>query len=231
MGRTVDDLSPEDIVGMIDHAVLSPDCTRQDILDACELGREHTLGSVCVPPAWVSLAFEELRGAKTPLSSVVGFPHGYATTTTKTSEACALISHGCAEVDMVCNISFIRSGQFDAARADIGAVVDHVAEACEGAAVLKVILETCYLSDKQIEQAVECAKLAGADFVKTSTGFGPEGATVKHVRMLRQLAPDRMGVKAAGGIRTLGDLQKMVEAGADRIGTSSTEDILAELGI
>ncbi|MFP3904480.1 MAG: deoxyribose-phosphate aldolase [Armatimonadota bacterium] len=229
MKQAANELSATDIIGMIDHAVLSPDCTRDDILDACKLGREYALGSICVPPAWVSLAFEELRGAQTSLSSVVGFPNGYATTRTKTTEACALTAHGCAELDMVCNISFLRSGQYAAAQADIASVVEHVANVCEGMAVVKVIVETCYLSGEQIRQAVECAAQAGADFVKTSTGFGPEGATVENVRLLRDAAPEHMGVKAAGGIRTLQDLLNMVEAGANRIGTSSTEAIIEEL--
>ncbi len=222
--------SPVELLAMIDHAVLKPDCTRREILEACQIGKQHRLGCVCVPPSWASAAVAQLTDSPTPVGSVVGFPFGFALSGTKAAEAGALMAAGCAELDMVVNISALRSGESDIVTADIAAVAGAMGARREGP-VLKVILETCYLDEDEIACGVRAAVAGGAQFVKTSTGFGPEGASVEHVRLLRELAPPEMGVKAAGGIRTLADMEAMIDAGADRIGTSATLTVIAELGI
>ncbi len=224
------DRSPEELLALIDHAVLRPDCIRDDIIAACEIGKKYRLSSICVPPAWVQLALHQLADAPTPVSSVVGFPFGFAMADTKAQEAGALIEAGCAELDMVINIPALRSRQYYNVRADITAVARSMNASAEGP-LLKVILETCYLDEEEIGHGIVAAVKGGAQFVKTSTGFGPHGATVEHVALLRRLAPPEMGVKAAGGIRTLADMQAMLDAGANRIGTSATTTIIAELGI
>ncbi len=224
------DRSAAELLVMIDHAVLKPDCTRAEIIEACEIGREHRLGSICVPPAWANVAVQQLAGAATPVSSVVGFPFGFTLAVTKAEEARSLIAIGCAELDMVINISALRSGEYGIVTADIAAVAESIG-ACRDGPVLKVILETCYLSEEQIARGVNAAVDGGAQFVKTSTGFGPHGATAEHAAMLRRLAPPHIGVKAAGGIRSLADMREMIAAGADRIGTSATKSIIAELDV
>lgn len=222
------DLSAAELLATIDHAVLKPDCTDSDVMEACRMARRHRLGSVCVPPTWAPLAVEKLSGAETPVSSVVGFPFGFVTSGIKAAEAAALMAEGCAELDMVMNISALRSGLIGLVTSDIAAVVEAMGARAEGPR-LKVILETCYLDEQQIGRAVAAAVEAGAQFVKTSTGFGPDGATVEHVALLRRLAPPHVGVKAAGGIRNLADMQAFIVAGANRIGTSATGAIIAEL--
>lgn len=221
-------LSPAELLATIDHAILKPDCTYSDVMCACRMGRAYRLASVCVPPIWASMAVQELSGAETPVSSVVGFPYGFVTSETKAAEAAALVAQGCAELDMVMNISALCSGRLDMVISDIAAVAQSM-EACAEGPHLKVILETCYLDEQQIAQAVDAAVQAGAQYVKTSTGFGPHGATVEHVALLRRLAPPHIGVKAAGGIRSLAELQGFIAAGADRIGTSATEAIIEQL--
>ena len=222
--------SAVELLAMIDHAVLKPDCTRREILEACQIGKQHRLGCICVPPSWAAVAVAQLTDSPTPVGSVVGFPFGFALSGTKAAEASALMAAGCSELDMVINISALRSGENDLVTADIAAVAGAMGATCAGP-VLKVILETCYLTEDEIACGVRAAVAGGAQFVKTSTGFGPHGASVEHVRMLRELAPPEMGVKAAGGIRTLADMEAMIGAGADRIGTSATLTIVAELGI
>jgi deoxyribose-phosphate aldolase len=224
------DKSPVELLAMIDHAVLKPDCTRQEILEACQIARQHRLGCICVPPSRAALAVAQLADAPTPVGSVVGFPFGFALPGTKAAEANALLAAGCVELDMVINISALRSGDDDIVTADIAAVAQAMGAGRAGP-VLKVIMETCYLNDDEIACGVRAAVAGGAQFVKTSTGFGPHGATVEHVALLRELAPPEMGVKAAGGIRTLAEMEAMIDAGADRIGTSATLAIVAELGI
>ena len=222
--------SAVELLAMIDHAVLKPDCTRREILEACQIGKQHRLGCICVPPSWAGVAVAQLTDSPTPVGSVIGFPFGFALSGTKAAEANALTAAGCSELDMVVNISALRSGENDLVTADIAGVAQAMGARRAGP-VLKVILETCYLNEDEIACGVRAAVAGGAQFVKTSTGFGPHGASVEHVRMLRELAPPEMGVKAAGGIRTLADMEAMIGAGADRIGTSATLTIVAELGI
>ncbi len=217
-----------EVAGIIDHAVLSPACTRDDIVSACELVRRQGVGCLCVPPCWASTIVEHLEGCDTRPASVVGFPFGYGIPQAKVREAEQLTALGCMELDMVINHSMLRAGRLEDVISDIKCVADAMGASADGP-LLKVILETCYLTDGQIAEAVDAAVSGGAQFVKTSTGFGSHGATVQHVRLLRELAPPRIGVKAAGGIRTLADLRLIVGAGASRIGTSATAEILAEI--
>ncbi|MGC9317902.1 MAG: deoxyribose-phosphate aldolase [Armatimonadota bacterium] len=221
----------DDIISIIDHAVLAPDCTREDVLEACELGAELGIASVCVLPRWAELAADALRGTSVRPGTVVAFPFGATTSDAKAFEARQAAAHGADEIDMVMAITALKSGETAALLDDIAAVVGAVYVASVETPVVKVILECCYLTDEEKRTAVELAAEAGADFVKTSTGFGPGGATVEDVRLLRQVAPDGVGVKAAGGIRTLEDARAMIEAGAGRIGTSSTRAIAEELGL
>lgn len=223
--------SGREIIAMIDHAVLAPDSTEADVLQACELATELGVATVCVHPRWVGSAREVLRGTSVITGTVVGFPLGASTTETKAFETRDAVSNGADELDMVLAITALKSGDTDAVRSDIAAVVGSAFAADLEEPVIKVILETCYLTDEEKRIAVELAVEAGADFVKTSTGLGPYGATVEDVRLLRELAPDRVGVKAAGGIRSAEDCAAMIEAGANRIGTSSTRAIAEELGL
>ncbi|MBC7286891.1 MAG: deoxyribose-phosphate aldolase [Armatimonadetes bacterium] len=217
-----------EVLSKIDHSVLRPDATREDVITACDLGRRLGVATVCVQPCWVGLAAETLRDSGVAVSSVVGFPHGATVTEAKLMEVISLFQAGVAELDVVMNIGWFKSGRLDDVADEIGTI--HLV--CEaGRVLLKVILETGYLTDEEKAQAAKLAAEAGADFVKTSTGFGPGGATVEDVRLLRQAVPDRVGVKAAGGIRTAEQAQQLLAAGASRIGTSATLDIARGLGV
>ncbi len=213
----------------IDHAVLKPEAGGDEVISACELAGRLGVASVCVHPRWVTTAAVALRGSEVRVDAVAGFPLGATTTEVKAFEANQATTRGADEVDMVIAISALKSGDYDAVRADVEAVAEAARAGADGQAIIKVILEMCYLTEEEKRIAAELAIEGGADFVKTSTGFGPSGATVEDVRLLRSIAPDHVGVKAAGGIRTLEKLQAMVEAGASRIGTSSTEQIASEL--
>jgi deoxyribose-phosphate aldolase len=206
------------IAALIDHTLLKPEATEAEIRKLCAEARHYRFASVCVNPYWVALAAEELSGSESKVCTVVGFPLGANTTGIKAAEAAAAIQAGAREIDMVLNIGELRGGRREAVLADIRAVVQ-----CSHAsgAITKVILETGLLDDRQKVLACELAGEAGADFVKTSTGFGPGGATAEDVALMRRAAGPRMGVKASGGIRTLEDFQRMVAAGATRIGASA----------
>lgn len=211
------------LAGLIDHTLLKPEATRADIRRLCEEARRFGFASVCVNPVWVPLAAAELRGSPVKVCTVAGFPLGASITAVKQTEAQAAIAAGAQEVDMVTNLGALRSGEIETVYADIRAV----AEVCRrGGALLKVILETALLEDPEKVVACVLAKLAGAHFVKTSTGFGPSGATVHDVALMRLVVGSEMGVKAAGGIRTREDLERMVAAGATRIGASASVRIL-----
>jgi deoxyribose-phosphate aldolase len=211
------------IARLIDHTNLRPEAAREDILRLCREARQYEFASVCVNPYWAPLAASELAGTPVKVCTVVGFPLGATSTESKVAETAAAVRVGAQEIDMVINIGALRSGDGDAVRHDIQAVVR---EARQGGAIVKVILETALLEDSQKVTACRLAREAGADFVKTSTGFGPSGATVHDVALMRQAVGQEMGVKAAGGIRTLEELRKMVAAGATRIGSSSSVKIV-----
>ncbi|MCZ2079498.1 MAG: deoxyribose-phosphate aldolase [Bryobacterales bacterium] len=211
------------IAATIDHTMLNPGATRADIVQVCREARQYGFASVCVNPYWAGLAAAELSGSAVAVSTVCGFPFGAGTTEAKRTEAAAALRTGAREIDMVLNVGALRGGEYDSVRLDIRAV----AEVCHNAgALLKVILETALLDDGQKTIACKLAMAAGADFVKTSTGFGPAGATVHDVSLMRSVVGPEMGVKAAGGIRTLDDLKKMAAAGANRIGTSASVRIV-----
>ena len=210
--------SASNIASLIDHTLLRADATRPDILQLCREAREYKFASVCVNAYWVPVAAAELAGSPVLVCTVVGFPLGATSTEAKVAETEAAIAAGAREVDMVENIGALRSGDRQAVQQDIEAVIK---AAHSGGATVKVILETALLDDDQKTLACLLARAAGADFVKTSTGFGPSGATVHDVQLMRRAVGPKMGVKASGGIRTLDDLNKMVAAGATRIGSSS----------
>ena len=211
------------IAALIDHTLLKPEATADDIRKVCAEARQYHFASVCVNPYWVRLVAEELVGSTVKVCSVVGFPLGASATQIKVAETAAAIRDGAQEIDMVLNIGALRGGDHDAVRADIHSVVE-IAHAC--GAIVKVILETALLNDEQKVAASLLAKEAGADFVKTSTGFGPSGATAADVALMRRTVGSEMGVKASGGVRTLEDLRAMAAAGANRVGASASVKIV-----
>jgi len=215
------------VASLIDHTLLKPEATASDIRKLCAEARKFAFASVCVNPYWVPLASAELKGSPAKVCTVVGFPLGATTTASKVAETVEAIRAGATEIDMVQNIGELRAGHLEAVEADIRAVVN---AAHAGKAIVKVILETALLSQEQKIAACMTAKVAGADFVKTSTGFGPGGATAEDVALMRETVGDEMGVKASGGIRTLDDLNKMVAAGATRIGASASVAIVQSAG-
>ena len=211
------------IAALIDHTLLKPEATDADIRKVCAEARHYHFASVCVNPYWVRLVAEELAGSTVKVCSVVGFPLGASATQIKVAETAAAIRDGAQEIDMVLNIGALRGGDNDTVRGDIQAVVE-IAHAC--GAIVKVILETALLNDEQKVAASLLAKEAGADFVKTSTGFGPGGATAADVALMRRTVGPAMGVKASGGVRTLEDLKTMAAAGASRVGASASVKIV-----
>lgn len=214
-GTKVDD---SHVAQLIDHTLLKADATEEQVRKLCEEARKYTFASVCVNPSNVALAARLLRGSPVKVCTVIGFPLGATTPTAKSIEARDAIANGATEVDMVINVGALKSGDDELVRRDIQAVVD----AAKGQALVKVILETALLSDEEKVKASLLAKMAGADFVKTSTGFGPGGATAEDVALMRQTVGPEMGVKASGGIRDLETAQAMVKAGATRIGASAS---------
>lgn len=211
------------IAALIDHTILKPDATRADIVKLCREARQYGFASVCVNPYWVPLVAAELRGSPVKVCTVVGFPLGASMTEIKRLETEAALRAGAQEIDMVLNIGALRGGDQETVKADIQAVVDISHPA---GAIVKVILETAFLDDHQKAIACTLAKLAGADFVKTSTGFGPSGATAQDIALMRRMVGPDMGVKASGGVRTLDDLKAMTAAGASRIGASASVKII-----
>lgn len=211
----------------IDQTLLKPTTGMAEAAAWMEANRTLGFASLCVSPFLVPLAAQRLAGTETVACSVAGFPLGYALTETKVEEAAHLVELGCAEVDMVMNFAALLEGEDAYVRDDVRAVVDVVEERSEGTALVKVILETGHLSEDDIARGCALCVEAGAAFVKTSTGFGPRGATVRDVEIMRATVGADVGVKAAGGIRDLETALAMIDAGANRIGTSAGSDILA----
>ncbi|HYE82699.1 MAG TPA: deoxyribose-phosphate aldolase [Clostridia bacterium] len=209
----------------IDHTILKPDAKESDIIKLCREALEYKFASVCVNASNVKLADSFLHGTEVKVCTVVGFPLGATTKETKAFEAAQAIENGATEVDMVINVGALKAGKPDTVLEDIKAVAD----VCKGKALLKVIIETCLLSDEEKVTACELAKKAGADYVKTSTGFSTGGATAEDIALMRRTVGPNMGVKASGGIRNLDSALKMIEAGATRIGASASISILNEL--
>jgi deoxyribose-phosphate aldolase len=213
----------KELAKMIDHTLLNPSATRDQVERLCDEAKSYGVYAVCVNSIWVPLAINTLRGTDVKVCSTVGFPLGASLTTVKAFEAQTVVSLGAAEVDMVMNVGALKSRDVATVLEDIGQVV----KACKPAPV-KVIIEAGYLSDEEKVQACKLAQEAGAAFVKTSTGFGSSGAMVADIILMRKTVGERFGVKAAGGIRTYKDCVAMIEAGANRIGTSSAVQILKE---
>lgn len=201
----------------IDHTLLKADSTKEEIIQLCKEAKQYQFKTVCVNPFWVKTAAEQLRGTEVGVATVVGFPLGATSTFTKVAETRDAIAAGATEIDMVINIGALKSNDEMTVYQDIRQVV----RAAEGQAAVKVIIETGYLSDEEKKRACMIAKEAGADFVKTSTGFGPGGATVEDIQLMREAVGPQIGVKASGGVRDFETAKAMIEAGATRIGASA----------
>ena len=210
---------------VIDHSLLKPELTEQDVMDGCKLAAKYNTATVCVKPCHVRLAAEVLKDTDVKVSTVIGFPHGSNLTTIKVAEAQAAMDDGAVELDMVLNIGQLRSGLEEYVGADIKAVCD--AAHARGAKV-KVIFENAYLTEDQKIRTCKLCEAAGADWVKTSTGFAPGGATLEDLRLMRANVSDRVQVKAAGGVRTLDALLAVIDAGVTRCGATATAVILDE---
>ncbi|WP_449620608.1 deoxyribose-phosphate aldolase [Robertmurraya sp. Marseille-Q9965] len=205
------------IAKYIDHTLLKADAKKDQIETLCQEAKEYNFASVCVNPTWVGLASEMLKGTGVDVCTVIGFPLGANTPETKAFETKNAIENGATEVDMVINIGALKSGNIELVEKDIRAVV----EAAKGKALTKVIIETSLLTEDEKVTACELSVKAGADFVKTSTGFSTGGATVEDIRLMRNVVGPEIGVKASGGVRNAEDANNMIEAGATRIGASS----------
>lgn len=212
----------QELAGMIDHTLLKPNATEQEIRALCEEARKYRFASVCVNPSYVALAASCLAGSGVKVCTVIGFPLGATTSTAKALETRDAIANGATEIDMVINVGALKSGNNALVKKDIEAVV----EAAAGRAIVKVILETSLLTDEEKVRACLLSKYAGADFVKTATGFGPGGATVEDIALMRKTVGAEMGVKASGGIRDLKTAQAMIAAGATRVGASASVAIV-----
>lgn len=210
-----------DIAKMIDHSLLRPELTLDDVKAGCELAARYQVASVCVKPSDVAFACNELNNTGVDVCTVISFPHGSSTSATKAAEARTALRDGATELDMVLNIGRLHAGDDEPVAADIRAVVE-----AAGDAVVKVILENAYLTDDEKIRGCIISERCGARFVKTSTGFAPGGATLDDVRLMRQHVSDAVGIKAAGGVRTLDVLLEFVEAGASRFGATATATIL-----
>jgi deoxyribose-phosphate aldolase len=216
---------PRDIARAIDHTLLKAEATRAQIETLCAEARQHGFATVCVNPAWVPLCADLLRGSDTGVCTVVGFPLGATLPEVKAYEAARVVAAGAVEVDMVVNIGALKSGDYRLVARDVAGVVD---ASHRGGAIVKVIIEAALLDDDEKVKACVLSQEGGADFVKTSTGFGPGGATAADVSLMRRVVGRDMGVKAAGGVKDLKSAQAMLEAGADRIGASVGVKIVQE---
>ena len=215
----------EQLAKTIDHSLLKPQLTEEDVIEGCKLAHKYHTATVCVKPCHVKLAAEELKDSDVVISTVIGFPHGSNRTAVKVKEAELALDDGAKELDMVLNIGQLRSGKFDDVRGDIKAVCD---VAHERGAKVKVILENAYLTDEEKVTACKLCEEAGADWVKTSTGFAPSGATLEDLRLMRETVSEEVQVKAAGGVRTLDAILPVIDIGCTRVGATATAVILEE---
>ncbi|MBC7327585.1 deoxyribose-phosphate aldolase [bacterium] len=222
----------EEFGKMIDYAILRPDADEETIKKGCEEAKRWHFAALCVHPCWVPIAREHLKGSDVKLCTVVGFPLGTNTKNVKIAEAKNALSLGADELDVVANIGLFKSGKHEEFLEEIKAIV----ETCKmfslsprrGATIIKIIIECGYLNKEEIKQAARLLLGSGADFIKTSTGFGPRGSQVEDVRLIRGVVGGAMRIKAAGGIKTMNDVISFLTAGADRIGTSSAVEIMEE---
>lgn len=217
-------LSRKELARMIDSTAVKPSVTRSDVEKLCRDALHYGFGAVCVNPVYVKFASQLLKGSEVKVCSTVGFPFGATLPEIKAFEALKVLEDGAQELDMVINLSALKSGDYDAVKNDIVSVVN--VKRVDSNVIVKVIIETNLLTDEEKAVACKLAKEAGADFVKTSTGFFGKGATVEDVRLMRRTVGEKMGVKAAGGIRSYEDAVAMIEAGANRIGTSTAVQII-----
>ena len=217
-------MTREELARMIDHTAIRPDTTMADVKGVCAEAVQHGFGTVCVAPVWVSLAVRTLSGTGVRVGSVAGFPHGSNLTVVKSVEASMVMEMGADEVDMVLPIGALKSHEVELVQMDIAFVANLVHSKPGG--IVKVILETPLLRDDEIELACHLAEAAGADFVKTATGFAGGGATARVVRLMKEAVGNRVGVKAAGGIRDYATARAMIDAGATRIGASQSVGIM-----
>ena len=213
------------IASYIDHTLLKPESTKEQVIQICKEAAEYEFASVCVNHSDVATTAAELKNSKVKVCTVIGFPLGASTSETKAFETTDAIANGAEEIDMVVNIGAIKSGDSELVKSDIQAVV----EAAKGKAIVKVIIEASLLTDDEKVLASRLSKEAGADFVKTSTGFSTGGATIEDVKLMRETVGADLGVKASGGVRSLEDVQAMIDAGASRIGASSGVQIMQGL--
>lgn len=218
-------LTPKDIASMLDHSTLQPFLTDEDIMKGCEIAKKYGTATVCARPQDMKLVSSLLKGSGVKPCTVIGFPHGAHLTSVKVFEAKQAMEDGCEELDMVLSIGKLKSGEYDYVEADIRAVAE---AAHQGGAILKVILENCYLTDDEKKKACEICEKAGADYVKTSTGYGSSGAKVEDIRLMRAAVSKKVKVKAAGGMRELDAVLAARAAGADRCGVSATVKIMEE---
>ncbi|MBQ7501716.1 deoxyribose-phosphate aldolase [bacterium] len=209
------------IADMIDHTLLKADAAKEQILKICEEAREYKFASVCVNPTWVSTAAEALRGSSVNVCTVIGFPLGATTSFAKAAETRDAVANGADEVDMVINVGYLKGHMDKEVLEDVRAVVK-----AAGGKLVKVIIEAAMLTDEEVVRACKLSVEGGADFVKTSTGFGPGGATVHHVALMRETVGKDIGVKASGGIRDFAFAKDLVKAGANRIGASASIKIM-----
>ena len=217
----------KELAKYIDNTLLKQDATQAEIVSLCRQSVEYGFKAVCVNSCWVKLCAKETAGSGVAVCSVVGFPLGAAVGAAKAFEAECAIRDGAAEIDMVINVGALKSGMDQYVRDDIAAVV----AACKGKAILKVILEMCLLTEDEKRKAIEFSRDAGADFVKTSTGFSTGGATVEDITLMHSIVGGKMGIKAAGGVRSFDDAKRVIDAGATRIGTSNGVKIIEGLEV
>ncbi|MCD8368875.1 MAG: deoxyribose-phosphate aldolase [Clostridiales bacterium] len=215
-------MTKQEFLSMNDHSLLKPNLTKAEIMDGLQYAKENHCASVCINPCNLDMAKEVLEGSDVKIGTVIGFPSGAHTTFAKVAEAKDAYARGAVELDMVIDIGALKNGEYDDVYEDIKAVVD----ATPG--IVKVILETAFLTKEEIVKGCELVEKAGAAFVKTSTGFAPEGATVENIKLMRASVSSKVKVKAAGGIHTRADVEALVAAGADRVGVSRTKAIAAE---
>ena len=218
-------LKVKDIAKMIDHSLLRPELTTEQVVEGCKIAKKYEVASVCVKPCDVSLAKQLLADSYVLVTTVIGFPHGSNKTEVKVFEAEGAMADGAVELDMVLNIGKLLSRDFDFIEKDIKAVVD--AAHAKGV-IVKVILENCYLTDELKEKACIICERVGADFVKTSTGFGTGGATIEDLKLMRRTCSEKVRIKAAGGVRTLENALEVRSVGTVRFGATATEKILAD---
>lgn len=211
-------MDKQQLASMIDHTILKADATRESVEKICKEALEYKFASVCINPANIELAAEMLKGSEVKVCTVIGFPLGANTSEVKAFETKDAIAKGADEVDMVINIGRLKDKDYEYVKNDIKAVV----EAAKGKALTKVIIETCLLTDEEKVKACELSKEAGADFVKTSTGFSTGGATPEDIKLMRETVGPNLGVKASGGVRSFEDAKAVIENGATRIGASSS---------